>query len=237
VPFIQAVPVTNLLLSALPSKDREQLIAKCEFIELDLGEVLYCIGEPMTQVYFPTGSFISVRAPSDGKGNLEVGLIGDEGMLGITLMLDINVAPFQALVQGSGYALRLSTTSFNRTFEQSIALQRVLKSYLYVSMSQLAQTSVCTRYHVIEARLARWLLMAQDRARTDHFHVTHELIASILGVRRVGITSAANSLQQQKLISYRRGDITIIDRTGLEAVACKCYRVDKEIYERISKLR
>lgn len=234
---IQAVPGTNLLLAALPRKDREQLIAKCEPIELDRGEVLYCVGELITHVYFPTGSFISIRAPSDGKGNLEVALIGDEGMLGITLLLDIDVAPFQALVQGAGSALRLTTSSFNRTLENSTALQRTLKNYLYVSMSQLAQTVVCTRYHVIEARLARWLLMAQDRAHADHFHVTHELIAYILGVRRVGITSAANSLQQQKLISYRRGDITILDRTGLEAAACKCYRVDKETYERISKLR
>lgn len=232
---IQAVPVTNLLLTALPRKDRQQLIANCEPIELDMGEVLYRVGESITHVYFPTGSFISVRTPGDGNTNLEVGLIGNEGMLGITLMLDIYVAPFHALVQGAGTALRLSTLSFNRTLEQSPTLQRVLKSYLYVSMSQLAQTVVCTRYHVIEARLARWLLMAQDRAHADHFHVTHELIAYMLGVRRVGITNAANSLQQRKLISYRRGDVTILDRAGLEAAACKCYRVDKEIYERISK--
>jgi CRP-like cAMP-binding protein len=233
----QAVPATNLLLSALPRKDRGQLIAKCESISLDRGGVLYRVGEPITHVYFPTESFISVRAPSDDNANLEVGLIGDEGMLGVTLMLDIDVAPFHALVQGPGFALRLSTSSFNRTLEQSPALQKVLKSYFYVSMSQLAQTSVCARYHVIEARLARWLLMAKDRAHADQFHVTHELIAYMLGVRRVGITNAANSLQHQKLISYRRGDITILDRTGLEAAACKCYRVDNEIYERISKLR
>lgn len=233
MPPTQAVPINNRLLAALPCKDREQLLANCEQIELVFAEALYLAGEIIPYVYFPTGSFISLMAPINGGENLEMGLIGNEGMFGITLMLKVDVAPFHALVQGAGSALRITATSFLRELEQSPALQLELKRYLYVSMSQLAQRAVCTRFHVVEARLARWLLMAQDRAQSDTFHATHTLMAYLLGVRRVGITKAANSLQKQKLINYQRGDITVLDRTGLEAASCGCYRADIETYERI----
>lgn len=224
---------TNCLLSSLPRKDREQLLANCEQVELSFAEVLYHAGELIPHVYFPTASFISLLTPIDGSAKLEVGLVGNEGLLGISLLLDVEVSPFHALVQGAGPALRISTPIFLRILGQSSAMQRELKRYLYVTMKQLAQTAGCTRYHVVEARLARWLLMTQDRAHSVKFHVTHVFLAYILGVRRVGITKAANSLQRQKLISYRRGDITILDRIGLEAASCGCYRADKAIYERI----
>ena len=233
MPSTQTVPVTNRLLAALSYKDREQLLANCEKIELVFSEVLYRAGELITHVYFPIESFISLMTPINGGAGLEVRLIGNEGMLGIALMLGVDVAPFHALVQGAGPALRITAPSFLRELEHSPALQQELKRYLYVSMSQLAQTAACNRFHVVEARLARWLLMTKDRAHSDHFHVTHELMAYMLGVRRVGITKAANSLQKQKLISYRRGDIMILDRVGLEAASCECYRADKETYERI----
>lgn len=226
----QAVPSANRLLAALPRKDCEQLIANCEPIELVFAEVLYSAGERISHVYFPTASFISLVTPIDDSANLEVGLVGNEGMLGITLILEVDVAPFLALVQGAGPALRITAPLFLRELEQSAALQMELKRYLYVSMSQLAQTAACTRFHVVEERLARWLLMTQDRAHADKFHVTHVFLAYMLGVRRVGVTKAANSLQQQKLISYRRGDITILDRVGLEAASCGCYLADKKIY-------
>ncbi|MGZ4998493.1 MAG: Crp/Fnr family transcriptional regulator, partial [Methylobacter sp.] len=193
----------------------------------------YLAGEIIPYVYFPTEGFISLMAPINGGENLEVGMIGNEGMFGITLMQGVDVAPFHTLVQGAGSAMRISAPSFLRELEQSHALQLVLKRYLYVSMSQLAQRAVCTRFHVVEARLARWLLMTQDRAQSDTFHATHSLMAYLLGVRRVGITEAANSLQKQKLINYQRGDITILDRTGLETASCGCYRIDNEAYERI----
>ncbi len=233
MPSQKAVSASNLLLAALPSKDREQFLAQCEPVELTFTEVLYRAGELIPHVYFPTESFISLVRPLDNGASLEVGLVGNEGMLGITLILGIHDALFHALVQGAGPALRITVPSFLRQLEQSPALQRELKRYLYVSMSHLAQTAACTRYHVVEERLARWLLMTQDRAHSDTFHVTHIFLAYMLGVRRVGITKAANSLQKQKLIRYRRGDITILDRAGLEAVSCGCYRDEKVIYQNI----
>ncbi len=227
------VPASNRLLDALPHDDRHRLLEHCETAELVFSEVLYFAHERMQHVYFPISSFISLIAPVDGDIGLEVGLVGNEGVLGITLMLGIDIAPFQALVQGAGFALRITAPRFLHELERSPALQMALKRYLYVSMSQLAQTAACNRFHVVEARLARWLLMTHDRADADTFHITHIFLAYILGVRRVGITKAALSLQQQKLISYRRGDITILDRSGLEAAACGCYQTGKEIYGRI----
>jgi CRP-like cAMP-binding protein len=220
-------------LAALPRKACEHLLASCETIELMFAEELYRVGEPVKHVYFPTGSVISLVTPVDNHANIEVGLVGNEGMLGITSMLEVDVAPFHALVQGTGQALRITVPSFLRELEQNPALQHELKRYLYVSMSQLAQTAACTRFHMIEARLARWLLMTQDRSQSSTFHTTHIFLAYMLGVRRVGITKAANSLQKQNLISYHRGNITILNHVGLEAASCSCYRTDKEIYERI----
>ena len=231
--FIQPPPVTNRLLAALPYKDREQLLANCEHIELIFAEILYRAGELIPHVYLPTGGVVSLMMSIDGSASLEVGLVGNEGILGITLMLGVEVAPFDALVQGSGPALRITVPSFLRELEQSPALQLELKRYLYVSMSQIAQTAACNRFHVVEERLARWLLMTQDRSHSDTFHITHVFLAYILGVRRVGITKAANSLQQQRLIRYHRGNITILNRAGLEAASCECYRTDKETYDHI----
>lgn len=228
-------PVTpgNRLLAALPRQELDRLLARCEPVELAFTERLHRSGEPIAHVYLPTGSFIASTLPVNRSTGLEVGLIGNEGMLGATLLLNVEVAPFDALVQGPGSALRLETASFLRELQQCPALQRVLQRYLYVSMMQLAQEALCHRFHVLEARLARWLLMNQDRAHADTFYVTQVSMAAMLGVRRVGITKAAHSLQQQQLIRYHRGHITVLDRAGLEAASCGCYRANQRIYQRM----
>jgi hypothetical protein len=233
VPSAQAVPAINRLLAALPRNDREQLLANCKQIEPIFSEVLYRPGELISHIYFPTESFISLVTPINGDASLEVRLTGNEGTLGIGLMLGVDVAPFYAMVPGAGPAPRITALSFLHEHEQSPGPQQELKRYLFVSMSQIAQTAACTRFHMVEAHLARWLLITHDLAHSDHFHVTHELMAHMLGVRRVGITKAANSLLKQKFISYRREDITILDHVGLEAASYECYQADRDTYKRI----
>ena len=232
MPSTQAA-VGNRLLAKLPRKDRKRFLAGCEPVDMPIGAILAEPGERIRHVYFPTESFVSLTTPTDMGTTLEVGLVGNEGVLGISLILDVDVAPLHALVQGQGTALRMNTAPFRRELGQNRALERVMKRYLYVLLSQIAQTAACTHFHLIEARLARWLLMTHDRTHSDHFHITHEFLAFMLGVRRVGVTKAAGALQSRKLISYRRGDITILDRNGLEAASCGCYAVDRATYARV----
>ena len=233
MPRTQCAPAVNRLLAALPGSDLRRVLAGCETVELAFADVLYNPGERLSHVYFPTTSFISMIMPVDASASLEVGLIGNEGMFGVPLVLGVDVSPVSAVVQGAGSALRMDAPAFCRELGRSPAMQREIDRYVFVRLSQFAQTAGCTRFHVVEARLARWLLMTQDRAHSDAFHVTQEFLALMLGVRRVGVTKAASSLQSRRLIQYSRGDITILDRRGLKAASCGCYKADRETYHRI----
>jgi CRP-like cAMP-binding protein len=223
LPISNALGVTNKLIAGVSSKDRARLLSKCEPVDLVFGDRLSEADKPIKHVYFPLAGFISLVATLDGHQPLEMGLVGNEGMLGVTLTLGIKTAPMRAVVQGSGTALRMIGSDFMRLLGRTPALSRVLDRYLYVMMAQLTRSSACTRFHQIEPRLARWLLMTHDRAHADHFHLTHEFLADMLGVRRSGVSVAAGALQLRKLIRYSRGEIRILNRKGLEAASCECY--------------
>jgi CRP-like cAMP-binding protein len=225
-------PVPNQLLAALPRRDRERITATCDVVQMEAGESLFEPGEQIRFVYFPTGSVVSLLSTTDSSSQVEVALIGAEGMVGMSSMLDVETAPFRALVQGNGSALRMRTDVFLRHLKHRPALARRVARYLYVRVVELAQMVTCTRFHAVEPRLARWLLMTRDRTRTEHFHVTQELMAHMLGVRRAGITVAAGSLQSRGLISYRRGLIAIRSGKGLERASCSCYARSRESYAR-----
>ena len=225
----------NRLLSALPNSDRRRIVASCELVELAPADVLYAAWEPHACIYFPTTSFISLSIPHGDSAAFEVGLVGREGMLGMALVLDGEVSPERAVVQGAGAALRLDAAPLKSELRRSAALRGEIDRYVHIRMSQLAQSAICAHFHLLEARLARRLLMTQDRAGANSFTVTQEVLASKLGVRRVGVTKAASALQRRRLIHYSRGDITVLDRRGLMAASCRCYKVDRESYDRISR--
>ena len=217
-------------LAALPAAERESVLAGCTRVELVLGTVVHEEGERIRHVYFPTDSFISVLATVDEKSTLEVGMIGDEGLCGYGLALGSDLAPLRTLTQGAGAAWQMPGSTFRRSLRDTPALRDLVNRYVYVHLRQLARTAVCARFHVVEKRLARWLLMTADRAHSDTFYVTQEFLAFMLGVRRVGVTAAAGALQARGLIRYRRGNVTIVDHDRLEAAACTCYRSDLETY-------
>jgi CRP-like cAMP-binding protein len=198
-----------------------------------MGEILGEVGMPTPYVYFPTVGFVSLVTADKGRPVLEVGMVGREGMLGAQLVLGVATAPLHAVVQGAGAAWRIGASEFSRELARNSALQRGLNRYVYVTMAQLASSAFCLRFHQIGPRLARWLLMTQDRAHSDSFHITHEFLAYMLGVRRVGITTAASVLQRDGLIKYRRGAIQVLNRRGLKAVACSCYAADREAYVKV----
>ena len=213
----------NRLLAALPARDRKVLLAAAEPIDIEFGQVLCEPGAAYRYLYFPLTGFVSLVTTVAGHRPLEMGLIGSEGMLGATVALGVTAVPLRGIVQGSGTALRFGIRQFQTLITEHPALHRILDRYVYVLMAQLARTAACTRFHDVDRRLARWLLMTHDRAHADHFQLTHQFLADMLGVRRSGVTLAAGRMQASGLISYSRGDIRILYRTGLEAVSCTCY--------------
>jgi CRP-like cAMP-binding protein len=228
-------PRTNLLLSALPASALRKVLAQEDPVPLILSDTLFEHGQRARHVYFPIDAFVSLLTPgaNDGSAPLEVALVGNEGMVGNWLLLGVDAAPLHALVQGAGLAWRVDAKTFRREVAASQDLRDVFDRYLYVQLAQLAQTAWCTRFHVVESRLARWLLMTKDRAHSREFCITHQFLAYMLGVRRAGVTRAAASLRRRKLIRYSRGDLEILDVLGLEKAACSCYATDRETYDRV----
>ena len=215
--------IPNQLLEAVPRKDYRRLLGRLEPVELFFGEILYEPGDEINYVYFPGTSLVSLLTLVDVRLALEVGVVGREGMVGIPLALGYGISPFQALVQGGGMALRMKAAQFLKELRKSPALQRALYRYTHTLMAEVAQTAACNRFHVVEERLARWLLMTRDRVQSTEFRLTQEFLSHMLGVRRVGVTKAAGHLQEHKLIEYSRGSIKIVDHAGLEAASCSCY--------------
>jgi CRP-like cAMP-binding protein len=224
------VSVPNRLLAALPRKDYRNLLPFLEPVELAFNEVLYEPHARIRHVYFPNDCFISMLTTVDADRAAEVGLVGSEGMIGVPVVLGAAVSPFRAVVQGGGTAMRMKIVDFRRDFSTSAALRRQLFLFTHLLMIQIAQTAACNRFHVVTQRMARWLLMTRDRVNSNEFRITQEFLALMLGVRRSGVTVAAGSLQERKLIGYRRGTVTILDQSGLEAAACGCYKTVKDIY-------
>lgn len=220
----------NRLIDRLPRNDRVHLLHACESVELVMSEVLCENGAPTRYAYFPAMGYISLVTPIDGRPALEVGMVGTEGMLGTQLVLGVTTVPLFAIVQGDGRALRITAAAFKRELAHSKALRETLARYVQVTMMQLASSAGCLRFHEIGPRLARWLLMTQDRAHCDSFHVTQEFLAFMLGVRRVGVTAAALALHRRGYIDYRRGDVRVLSRRGLESAACGCYGSDIKTY-------
>lgn len=229
------VPTTNHLLAALPDIERYAVMADCETVQLAFNEVLLQPGDTLTYVYFPIDCFISLISVVDTDNRLEVSMAGREGMLGTSLVLGIEDTPLLSLVQGAGSALRINADRFTRLLEQCPVLNQRMKGYVYFVMNQLAKTAACNHFHEIEARLARWLLMTQDRAGSNQLYLTHEFLAIMLGVRRAGVTIAAIALQNRGLIGYHRGEIDVLDRPGLIEASCECYKEDCALYARVFK--
>ena len=220
----------NDFIDRLPRKERERLLGSCKLTDLAYEQVIWESGKPLRYIYFPTSAFISLVASIDDEPVLEVGMIGHEGGLGAQLALGVSSAPLHAVVQGEGESWRIGAGALRSELGVSEPLRRLMHAYLSVLMRQMSTSAACVRFHCIGPRLARWLLMTQDRARSDVFNVTQQFLSYMLGVRRVGITAAAGALQSEGLISYSRGALTVLDRAGLEAASCSCYASDRFAY-------
>jgi CRP-like cAMP-binding protein len=224
--------VLNRVLARIPPRESRRLQAHLEPVELKFGQVLYEPGKPIRHVYFPVDCLISLLTAVDKRRTLEVGMVGNEGMAGMPFILGMGVSGVRAIVQGGGNALRMASAPFRIEFKRNQPLQDALYRYTYALMAQISQTAACNRFHDAGPRLSRWLLMTRDRVGADEFLLTHEFLAHMLGLRREGVSEAANALKQRHLISYARGKIRILDAKGLKASSCSCYQLVKTVFDR-----
>jgi CRP-like cAMP-binding protein len=226
-------PTLNRLLARLPREEYERLLPHLGHVSFALGEVIYESGGRQSHIYFPTNAIISLLYLMENGSSAEIGVAGREGLVGVALFMGGNTMPNRAVVQSAGGAVRMRAQMLRDEFARGGAFQRLLLRYTQALLTQMSQTAVCNRLHAIEQQLCRWLLLSHDRLDSDELVMTQELIANMLGVRREGVTAAAGRLQEQGLISYVRGRIQILDRPGLEASVCECYKVVKDEYDRL----
>ena len=222
---------TNRLLAALPAKEYARLLPKLEEVSLTYAKTIYEPGDVIRRVYFPNSGIVSLLSAVEDRSLLEVGIVGNEGFIGLPVFLGVKTSNNRAIVQGAGVALEMKTADFLAECNNGGALPRLLQRYTHSLLIQISQSAACNRFHPIEARLARWLLMTSDRMESDEFQITQEFLSNMLGVRREGVSKSATHLQQNELISYSRGKITILNRAGLEAASCRCYFIIKDEYE------
>jgi CRP-like cAMP-binding protein len=226
-------PQQNHLLAALPAGELDPLTAHLQRVPMQLGEILYEPGEQLQYAYFPTTAIVSLHYVTESGASAEIAGVGNEGVVGISLFMGGDTTPSSAVVQTAGHADRLPRHLLKGEFDRGGPLQRLLLRYTQALITQMAQTAVCNRHHSIEQQLCRWLLVTLDRVPSGELVMTQELVASMLGVRREGITEAAGRLQQAGVIRYRRGHISVLDRTGLEGRSCECYGVVKAEIDRL----
>lgn len=225
-------PLQNRLLEALPRGELRRLAQSLELVPLTFKQVLYEPGTRMQHAYFPLDGVISLLAAVSPGKVAEIGIVGSEGVVGASAGPGIDVSHLRAVVQGSGSAMRIRSSRLHAALKTSGPWYRELFRFSNALMNQAAQTAACNRFHRVEARLARWLLATRDRVHSQHFQLTHEFLSLMLGVRRVGVTAAAANLQKRRLITYSRGKIQLLDPPGLEAAACECYGIVKDLYRR-----
>jgi CRP-like cAMP-binding protein len=226
-------PRQNHLLNALPAEDYKRIAAHLELVPLKLGEILYEPGIKLRYVYFPTTAIVSLLYVMENGASAEIAIVGNEGILGISLFMGGETTPSRAVVQSAGYGYRLRAQLLKDEFGRFGPFLRLLLRYTQALITQMAQTAVCNRHHSVDQQLCRWLLLSLDRLASRELSMTQELIANMLGVRREGVTEAAGKLQQAGLIQYRRGRITVLDRPRLEARCCECYQVVKTEFDRL----
>jgi CRP-like cAMP-binding protein len=222
---------TNRLLAALPQKEYKNLSPKLERVPLNYDENIYEPGAIIKHVYFPESGIISLLSQVDDRSSIEVGIVGSEGLAGLPVFLGVKTSGNVAVVQGAGTAFRLSSAHFLAACANGSNLTPIIQRFIHSLFIQISQSAACNRFHPIEERLARWLLMTQDRMHSNEFQITQEFLSNMLGVRREAVNKAANSLHHHELISYIRGNLTINDRAGLEKAACACYWIIKNEYE------